>query len=65
MDEFLARLRAWLASSAAPDPERKAIENRLREQDGKLRLARLDAGLPVDRRRYFELDHPGRRADDR
>lgn len=65
MGSLLDWIRAVLTrEDLAHHAEHDAIERRLADQERRLRLARIDAGLPVDRRQRFAADHPGRRVSD-
>jgi hypothetical protein len=62
MPDPFARIRQLLLN-ASPSEERKRIDQLLDEQEDRVRLARIDAGLPV--RRVQVYPHPNRRATDR
>lgn len=66
MDSLLERIRSMLRGEIPElDPaQHRAIERRLDDQAHRIRIARIDAGLPVDRRQHFAARHPGRRASD-
>ena len=61
MPDFLTRFRDWMGLT--PDPEKQAVDRKLREQRDRLRLLRVDAGIP-ERRHYSAPSHPGRRGSD-
>lgn len=63
MSDLVSRIRAWLGLSPKPDAEKSTVERVVNDQ--RQRLARLDAGMPVDRRRMALARHPARRAGDR
>lgn len=63
MPDLIARLREWLAPSEERDAERERVDRKLREQRDRLRLLRIDAGIP-ERRHYSAPSHPGRRGSD-
>ena len=65
MLEFLTRVRSWLGIPNKPDPEHDEVRYRLREQERRIRMARIDAGLPGDRRHLMAIEHPARRWTDR
>jgi hypothetical protein len=65
MDDLVKRARAWLGIGYPDDPDHVEVVERLVEQGKRIRLARIDAGLPVGERRQVVLpDHPMRRATD-
>ena len=65
MDDLVSRVRAWLGIGYPDDPEHIEAARRLEEQARRVRLARIDAGLPNgDRRHLVLVDHPMRRASD-
>jgi hypothetical protein len=65
MDDLVRRARAWLGIGYPEDPDHVEVVERLVEQGKRIRLARIDAGLPVgDRRQVVMANHPTRRATD-
>jgi hypothetical protein len=64
MPDPFARIRTLLLN-ASPSEERERVEELLEDQENRLRLARIDAGLPVRARQRQVYPHPHRRATDR
>jgi hypothetical protein len=66
MDDLVSRVRAWLGIGYPDDEDHVDASRRLDEQARRVRLARIDAGLPArwDRRQTVLPDHPTRRATD-
>lgn len=62
------RLMDWFRDlfTTTDAEEQEAVEARLRKQADRLRLARIDAGLPVERRKQTSTSasHPHRRWTD-
>ena len=64
MPDLIARIRSLVSAGDPPaTPDHERIERELADRDLRLRLARIDAGLPVRRQQVYP--HPNRRASDR
>ena len=63
MLDLITRIRAWFGLPNTPDPEHEQVRRTLREHERQLRIARIDAGIPADRRRMLGPNHHRRATD--
>ena len=56
-------VRQWLGLPVEPDPQREEAKRRLDDAEKRLRLARVDAGMP-SARWHQVYPHPHRRSGD-
>lgn len=63
MLDLITRIRARFGIPNTPDPEHELVRRTLREHERQLRLARIDAGLPGERRRMLGPNRQRRATD--